>query len=77
MNKLIKVLLIIAGAAFGFGMIFFMVGFSLGGLKLKDTIRSAATVEFVDYDVDFSGDIKSFEFDFGAGNVDIVRGDKF
>ena len=77
MNKLIKVLLIIAGAAFGFGMIFCAIGFAFGGLQLKNTIRSAATVEFVDYDVDFSGDIKSFEFEFGAGNVDIVRGDKF
>lgn len=77
MKTFIKILLVIAGASFAFGMIFFCIGLGFGGFQLKQTIKGWTTVTYDDYDKDFVGEVKDIEIELGAGEISIVRGDKF
>ena len=77
MKTFIKVLLVIAGACFAFGAIFFSIGIGFGGFQLKNTITNLTSVSYQNYDKEFTGDVKSLEFELGAGDIKVVKGDKF
>ena len=77
MKTFIKVLLVIAGACFAFGAIFFSIGIGFGGFQLKNTITNLTTVSYQNYEKEFTGDVKSLEFELGAGDIKVVKGDKF
>ena len=77
MKTVIKILLVIAGACFAFGMIFFAIGIGFGGFQLKEAVKGWTTVTYDNYDKDFVGDVKDIEIELGAGNISVVRGDKF
>lgn len=77
MKTFIKILLVIAGASFAFGMIFFVIGLGFGGFQLKQIVKGWTTVTYEDYNKDFTGEIRSLEIELGAGDISIERGDKF
>ncbi len=78
MNKFIKVMLVTAGAAFALGLLFCIIGGTMGGFTARNFGIDSSTHEMQDYDVVFDGkDIKNLDLRFTLGDVNIVYGDEF